>query len=555
VSLLATDQTGAAGTLLLMQALGDAGVAARLWVLTRGAVIGGGPRPVSVAQAQVWGLGRVAALEYPQRWGGLIDLPETLTGRAAGWLRGILAGDTGEDQVAIRETGVLVRRLVRAPATAPARRWRPSGPVLVTGGTGALGGHVARWLVRRGAPRVILVSRRGIGAGGAPGLAAKIAGAGAAVTISACDVASPADLTGLWNRLAGAGTPVRAVVHTAGVLDDGVLDAQTPARLETVLAPKATAAALLDELAGDSVDAFAMFSSITGAVGAPCLDAVAEHRRARGLSSTSVAWGPWAGGGMAGDAVAARARRGGIAALSPRMAVTALGQVLDHDDTLPVVADVDWATYAPGITAWRPSPLLTGIAEARQAVDTARAQQAAVPGLLAERLAGLPAAAQERVVLEVVCQVAAAVLGHASADAVRPGAVFRDLGFDSLTAVEFRNQLGAMTGLQLPATLAFDYPTPQALARWLRAETAGEEAEALAPVLAGLDKLENDLATASAAEVDQAARARIALRLNTLLDKWKGVSEPAGETTVADKLRSATEDEVLRFIDSELNVP
>ena len=272
-------------------------------------------------------------------------------------------------------------------------------------------------------------------------------------------MASPADLTGLWNRLAGAGTPVRAVVHTAGVLDDGVLDAQTPARLETVLAPKATAAALLDELAGDSVDAFVMFSSITGAVGAPgqgnyaaanaCLDAVAECRRARGLASTSVAWGPWAGGGMAGDAVAARARRGGIGAMSPRMAVTALGQVLDHDDTLPVVADVDWATYAPGITAWRPSPLLTGIAEARQAVDTARAQQAAVPGLLAERLTGLPAVAQERVVLEVVCQVAAAVLGHASADAVRPGAVFRDLGFDSLAAVDFRYQLGAMTGLVL----------------------------------------------------------------------------------------------------------
>ena len=167
VSLLATDESGAAGTLLLMQALGDAGMAARLWVLTRGAVMGGGPRPVSVAQAQVWGLGRVAALEYPQRWGGLIDLPETLTGRAAGWLRGVLAGDTGEDQVAIREAGVLVRRLVRAPGTAPARRWRPSGAVLVTGGTGALGGHVASWLVRRGAPRLVL-PRRGIGAGVQP---------------------------------------------------------------------------------------------------------------------------------------------------------------------------------------------------------------------------------------------------------------------------------------------------------------------------------------------------------------------------------------------------
>jgi NADP-dependent 3-hydroxy acid dehydrogenase YdfG len=523
-----------------------------------------------VVQAQVWGLGRVAALEYPQRWGGLIDLPASsdppassaLTGRAAGWLRGLLGGDTGEDQVAIREAGVLGRRLVRAPAVAAARPWRPSGPALVTGGTGALGGHVARWLVRRGAPRVILTSRRGMTAAGAAGLAARISGAGAAVTVAACDVADPADLTGLWARLAGTGIAVRAVVHTAGVLDDGVMDALTAARLESVLAPKATAAARLDELAGDSVDAFVLFSSISSAVGAPgqgnyaaanaCLDAVAEHRRARGLPATSVSWGVWRGGGMAGDAVAARARRGGIAAMPPRLALIALGQVLDNAETLPVIADVDWAAYAPGLTAWRPSPLLTGIAEARRAVEAASAQQVASPGLLAQRLAGLSIAGQERVVLEVVCQVAAAVLGHVSADAVRPGAVFRDLGFDSLTAVQFRNQLGAMTGLQLPATLAFDYPTPQVLAQWLRAETMQEEAATLAPILAGLDQLESDLSTAN---VDQAARTRIALRLNALLEKWKGVPEQVGNTSVADKLQSATPEEVLRFIDSELDVP
>jgi acyl carrier protein len=155
-------------------------------------------------------------------------------------------------------------------------------------------------------------------------------------------------------------------------------------------------------------------------------------------------------------------------------------------------------------------------------------------------------------VLEVICQVAAAVLGHASADTVRPGAAFRDLGFDSLTAVEFRNQLGAMTGLRLPATLAFDYPTPQVLAQWLRAETAGEEAAALAPILAGLDKLESDL---SAAEVDQDARTRITLRLKALMESWKGVAEPAVDTDVAGKLQATTPEELLRFIDSELDLP
>jgi pimaricinolide synthase PimS2 len=569
VSLLALDETGSAGTLLLTQALGDAGIEARLWVLTRGAVGAGSRQPVNAVQAQVWGLGRVAALEYPQRWGGLIDLPDALTARAAGWLRGLLAGDTGEDQVAIRDTGVLARRLVRTTQKPQETQkpqktqpWRPSGPALITGGTGALGGHVARWLAGRGAPHVVLTSRRGITAAGAAGLAARVSGAGTAVTVAACDVGDPADLAALWTRLHTAGIAVRAVLHTAGVLDDGVLDALTPARLETVLAPKAGAAARLDELAGDSVDTFVLFSSISAALGAPgqanyaaanaSLDAIAERRRARALPAMSVSWGVWAGGGMAGDAVAARARRGGIEAMPPRLALAALGQVLDADETLPVIADVDWAAYAPGLTAWRPSPLIAGIAEARQAVETATAQQVATPGLLTERLAALSPAEQERAVLEVVCQVAAAVLGHDSADAVRPGAVFRDLGFDSLTAVEFRNQLGAMTGVQLPATLAFDYPTPQVLARWLRAETTGEEAATLIPILAGLDKLESDL---SAAEVDHDARTRITLRLNALLESWKGIAEPAHNTTVGDQLQSATPEELLRFIDSELDVP
>ena len=149
--------TGAAETLVLVQALGDAGIEARLWAVTCGAVRTGGSLPVSAAQAAVWGLGRVVALEHPGRWGGLVDVPPGLPGRSAGWLREILAGRTPEDQIAIRPGTVLARRLVRAPARGTAQPWRPSGTVLVTGGTGALGGRVARWLAGRGAPRVVLV--------------------------------------------------------------------------------------------------------------------------------------------------------------------------------------------------------------------------------------------------------------------------------------------------------------------------------------------------------------------------------------------------------------
>jgi len=482
VSLLALDENGCAGTLLLVQALGDAGIDARLWAVTSEAAAG----PASVVPAQVWGLGRVVALEHPQRWGGLIDVPAQLTGRPAGWLRAVLAGDCGEDQVAVSPGGVLARRLVRAPAVT-AQPWRPSGPVLVTGGTGALGRHVARWMARRGAPRVILVSRQGMAAPEAARLAARLCGAGSAVTVAACDISERTGLTALWTRLTQTGITVRAVLHTAGVLDDGVVDALTPARLATVLAPKVAAAAYLDELtAGLDLDAFVLFSSIAGAVGSAgqanyaaanaALDAIAEHRRARGLAATSVAWGVWGGGGMASQAAVARARGGGVLPMPPQLAVAALGLLLAQDEATAVIADVDWARFAPGFSSSRPSPLLAEIAEAQQAIEAVGVQPPE-RGLLAERLSLLPDAEQEQVVLDLVCQEAAAILGHASAAAVRPGVAFRDAGFDSLTAVEFRNRLAVVTGQQLPATLVFDYPTPQELARWLRTVIlpAGEE--------------------------------------------------------------------------------
>ncbi|HEV3293565.1 MAG TPA: beta-ketoacyl synthase N-terminal-like domain-containing protein, partial [Streptosporangiaceae bacterium] len=240
----------------------------------------------------------------------------------------------------------------------------------------------------------------------------------------------------------------------------------------------------LDELAGPDVDAFVLFSSVAGTMGSSgqgnyaaanaALDAIAENRRSRGLTGLSVAWGPWRGGGMAGGAVAARARRGGLAALAPRLAMAALGQILGQNRD-QMVADVDWSRFAPAFAGSRPSPLLSGVPEARQAIEDAEAalRQVQGRGLLADQLAGLAVPEQEQLVLGVVCEAAAAVLGHESAGAVRPGAVFRDLGFDSLTAVEFRNALGAVTGLSLPATLIFDYPTPLALSRWLCAEITG----------------------------------------------------------------------------------
>ncbi|MFF7082597.1 type I polyketide synthase, partial [Streptomyces lavendulae] len=498
VSLLALDEAaGVAPTAGLLQAMGDAGVGAPLWCLTRGAVsVGRSDRLVSAVQAQVWGLGRVAALEVPERWGGLVDLPEVWDERVMGRLAGVLAGGfAGEDQVAVRASGVFGRRLVRA-AAGGAGSWVPSGTVLVTGGTGALGGRVARWLAGAGAERLVLTSRRGVDAPGAAELAAELAETGVEVSVVACDAA---DRDALRELLAAEAETLTAVVHTAGVLDDGVLEALTPERFESVLRAKATSALNLHELTvelGIELSAFVLFSSMSGTIGAAgqgnyaaanaYLDALAEQRRAAGLAATSLAWGPWAEGGMAADdALEARMRREGLPPMAPDTAMAVLRQsVGSSDGAALLVADVDWERFGPAFSLVRPSTLFAELLETRPAGSADRPEVAGSP---VDRLAGLGAAELERELLGLVRAQVAAVLGHDGADAVGAERAFKELGFDSLTAVELRNRLGAVTGVTLPATLIFDYPTASALTAFLRDELLGTQAEIAGPVAIATD--------------------------------------------------------------------
>ncbi|MDX2831283.1 type I polyketide synthase [Streptomyces scabiei] len=487
---------GSALTLVLVQALGDLGVEAPLWCATHGAVSTGDSNPLTAPdQALVWGTGMVAALEHPTRWGGLVDLPPTLTSLSRDRLRAVLAGATGEDQLAVRSAGLLGRRLVRAPrppGTRPA--WKPRGTVLVTGGTGALGPHVARWLARGGAEHLVLPGRRGADVPGADELRAELAELGTRLSLPACDVADRAQVARLLTGLEEEGTPVTAVFHAAAYIQLASLDDTPLDAFAEVVAAKAEGARHLDELLDRELDAFVLFSSVAGVWGSSnhaaytagnaYLDALAEHRRARGLSATTVDWGvwsaanPWAVRETVDESDFYRVQKQGLPLIEPDLALAGLQQALDDDETVVALADVDWEQFAAVFGSVRPSRLLTGVPEARRQLEEAATPgaSAATPAadVLRERLAGLAGAEQRRVTLDLVRTHAAAVLGHDSPEELRPGRAFQELGFDSLTAVELRNRLRTATGLPLPATLVFDYPSAAVLAEHIRAEVLGE---------------------------------------------------------------------------------
>ncbi|MFK0266822.1 type I polyketide synthase, partial [Streptomyces angustmyceticus] len=505
---------GLSGTLSLVQALGDLGIVAPLWCGTHGAVaIGRSESVTHVHQALVWGMGRVAALEHSDRWGGLIDLPETLDKRAADRLCALLAGPDGEDQIALRGSGAYGRRLVRAPlAGTPAQRtWRPRGTVLVTGGTGAVGGHIARWLAREGAEHLLLTSRRGADAPGAAELEAELTALGSRVTLAACDVA---DRDALRDLLAAVPEqyPLDAVMHVAGSLDDGVIESLDPGRMDTVLRAKVTAALNLHELTRDrDLSAFVLFSSTSGTISGPglgnyapgnaFLDALADRRRAEGLPATAVAWGHWSGDGMGEGAVGDRLRRYGVYDMQPELACGALRQALDHDEAYVSVTDLGWDKFTPAFTASRPSALLRDLPDAQRVLETAQESDdtGSDAAKLLQHLAGLSASERAAMVLDVVRSYVATVLGYAGPSAVDPERAFSDLGFDSLSAVELRNGMNGITGLRLPATLVFDYPTCAVLADFLLAElsdTAAQDgsAPAAAAVPAGQAEYDDPVA-------------------------------------------------------------
>jgi polyketide synthase 12 len=479
-----------AGTLVLTQALIDADLGAPFWLLTRGAVGVGDDDPVvSASSARLWGFGRCVALEHPDLWGGLIDLPQVDDERLGTLLRRAL-GTGHEDQVALRPAGSFVPRLMPA-VDPPEGDWHPRGTVLITGGTGALGAHVARWLAAAGAEHVVLLSRRGPRAPGVPELVAEIEGLGSSATVIACDVSDRAALAAAIDGIQGGGAPIRAVVHAAGTHHRTPI-AQCSASQLAEIDAKAVAAAHLDELfEGQPLDAFVLFSSAAGVLGGSgqsmyaaanaFLDALAGQRQSRGLAATAVAWGPWAGPGMGAEGDTGEyLRRRGMVPMNPRAAVAELRRALGHGRSCLVVADVDWTRFVPAFTAARARPILDELPQARRVLGVPETRQADgnLVAAFRQRLAALSGHDRTKHTADLVRTHVAVVLGLLEPAVTQDDRPFRELGFDSLTSVELRDRLSTVTGLRLPVTTVFDHPTISALTDHLLTRILDEEPSA-----------------------------------------------------------------------------
>ncbi|MFI1583927.1 type I polyketide synthase [Embleya sp. NPDC020630] len=446
--------------------------ASRLVLLTRDAMaVEPAEAAAGMAGAGVWGLVRSAQREHPDRF-VVVDLDDHEASTTA--LPLALAG--AEPQLALRKGRSLIPRLARVTGTAAPRPDLAAGTVLITGGTGTLGALFARHLVAHyGVTRLLLAGRRGPNTPGTAQLVAELAESGATATVVGCDIADRDALAALLASIP-AEHPLTGVVHAAGLLDDSVIEAMRPEQLARVLRPKVDAALNLHELTRElDLSMFVLFSSVAGILGLPgqanyaaantFLDTLAQHRAAHGLPALSLAWGLWAQpGGMTGrlaDTDLSRLRRAGVAPLTSADGLALFDAAISSGAALLVPARIDQAA----IHAQGPVPaLLRGVIRERVRRAEAAGGTTTDVASLADRLAGMPDADRAEALLDLVREHTATVLAHGTPGTIAPGRTFKELGFDSLTAVDLRNRLGAATGLRLRATLVFDYPTPSALA-------------------------------------------------------------------------------------------
>lgn len=469
----------------------------RLWLITQGAQPAGEETlPLNIAQAPLWGLGRVIAQEHPMFWGGLMDLEPraSLIEDAAHRLWKEISARDGEDQIAFRQGRRYVGRLVRKGRSATQKApltWRPDGSYLITGGLGDLGLAVARWMVEQGARRLILLGRtklppraRWSSAEAGSRLAHQIAAIremeslGACVHLASVDVADEEQLSAFLDEFRAEGwPPLRGIVHAAGVLQDGLLAQLDAAALDSVLRPKIVGGWLLHRLLeGVPLDFFVLFSSAGSLLGQPgqgnyaaanaFLDALAHHRRAQGQPALSINWGAWGGLGFAdttgGRRLASRLALLGIKSIAPGQALEVLERLLRQGSAQVAAVPVDWTRYREFYPAGTESPLLSELARE----DTDKSAPAGHPGEKRTTLLAAQPAERRRLLQSYLTELVARVLGLSPSklDVQQP---LSYLGLDSLMAVELKNRIAVDLGVNVPMVTFLSEPSVEQAAAQL----------------------------------------------------------------------------------------
>ena len=541
--------------LALAQALAASSTALPLWFVTRG----GQPADNDAAhpaQATLWGLSHVVAVEQPQLSCRRVDLDPAADGpRNVASLLAEIDAPGIDDQIALRGPAAAPRRLVRRLQVAERHRagpqalpLNPERSYLVTGGLHGLGLRVAGWLVDRGARHLVLMGRRGADAT-AQGEITALQARGAQVTVHLGDVGNETEVARLMAQLHASSAPLAGIVHAAGALADAVLTRQTWAHFETVMAAKVRGSWNLHRLAVD-LDFLVLFSSgasVGGSAGQAnhaaanaFEDALAWHRNATGRPTLSINWGPWAEIGAAADRRIAQA--GGLNPIAPADGLAALEHLLRLDErgrfspAQTAVLATDWAHLRPLRDAGSEPPLTRDLAlpalaatpssmvpSSNAAASAARAP-AAAEATLAQRLAAALPNRRLALLREHVRALAARVLGLPRPDALSPDEPLRQLGLDSLMAVELRNLLGKAAGQTLPATVTFDYPSVSALVDHLAGTAlkdyfAGGSPTATAPQFAAAKASAGPATEAGAEALDSLDANALAERLLSRLDE------------------------------------
>ncbi|RNL86222.1 type I polyketide synthase, partial [Halostreptopolyspora alba] len=545
----------------------------RLVIVTQEAIHDDRVPHVDPAATAIWGFVRTAVTENPGRF-TLVDTDD----QPGSWACVLAAAETGEPQLKIRDGIVSTPQLAHAHGSAASEGDRTvaedvsrlgSGTVLITGGTSGLGAMLARHLVERhGVRRLVLTSRRGQAAPTAAGLREELTAAGAQVEVVACDITNRQSVAELIAAVPDE-YPLTAVIHCAAVLDDGVVEALTEDRVDSVLAPKVHGAWHLHELTKHlDLSAFVLFSSIASVLGTAgqanyaaanaFLNGLAEARRARGLPASSLCWGFWAersemGAGL-GEADVVRLRRQGMLAMSSREGLALFDTAISLEEPVLVPARLNRSELGASSSGRADSSLLRGLTRAPAGSGGSGNRESTETGIV-QQVRSLPRADAEAVLLDAVREQIAIVLGHSDTGKIGPAVAFKELGVDSLMALELRNKLAAVTGLTLPATLPFDYPDPSSLAQFLyvgiNPDSGGEPespADRLTKEIEGLGaRLENALP-----ELPEEDRATLSTLLGELQGRVRPMVGDGSTADVVDRIGSASTGELLSLLDEEL---